>query len=154
MPDEKSGLLERLKALVALVREAVIVAILLLLLLFPQTINSLLTKAGFTEASIAGFKWERELQDALQKTQDASQSVTKLEGQLQVASDQLEQIRASAPPVVQAQISGLSANIERTRSETRAVKDNLQNSLAVQQSIMQRVTPKRLEATKPSPPQR
>ena len=154
MPDDKPSSLDKLKAFVALVREAVIVVILLLLLLFPRAIKSVLTRSGFTEVSIAGFKWERELEDSLQQTKDATQSVIKLEEQLQKASDQLEQIRASAPPAVGAQISTLSANLERTRSETRTAKDNLQNSLAVQRSIMQKFAPTRPEAIQPGPPQR
>ncbi len=145
MPDRPQGIIEQLKGLVTFLREAVIVLVLILLLLFPRTINSILTKAGFTQASIAGFTWQRELEAAVQTTQDANQSVAKLEGELQNTSAQLEQLRTAAdtPPAVRDRISTLSARLERSQSETRAVKESLQSSLATQQRIMRQAAPGR-----------
>jgi septal ring factor EnvC (AmiA/AmiB activator) len=145
MSDQAPGIIEQLKGLVTFLREAIIVIVLILLLVFPTTVNSVLTKAGFTQASIAGFTWQRELEAAVQTTQDANQSVSKLENELQSTSAELEQIRTAAntPPAVREQISALSTRLQRTQSETRAVKDNLQNSLASQQRIMRQVAPGR-----------
>ena len=53
-----SNAIETFKSATASVREAVIVLVLILFLVFPGMMKGVLTKAGFTSAELAGFKWE------------------------------------------------------------------------------------------------
>ncbi len=149
--------IERLKGGIAALREAIIVVVLLLLLVLPGTMKGVLKRAGFVKASIAGFEWEL-LQESAQKTQEATENVAKFEERLQGLNTRLDQIRRSenTPAVVRQQITDLSQAIEQTRTETRSVQGNLQNSLAVQRSMIQtfrRLEPELPDRTRPAPRQ-
>jgi hypothetical protein len=139
------------KNFIGAVREAIIVAVLLLFLLVPGMMNRVLARAGITKASIAGFEWQ--LQDSAQKTQDAVQNAEKLEAQLHDLGSRLDQLSASAAatPQVRDQITALSKDVERTRSDAKSVHGSLQSSLAVQRSIIQQVSPQVLERMKARP---
>jgi len=65
--------IENLKGSVTFLREGIIVLVLIMFLLLPGVMNNVLGRAGFTKASVAGFEWE--LQDSVQKTQDATKTV-------------------------------------------------------------------------------
>src|SRR5436190_18839571 len=112
---------DALKTFIGTVREAIIVAVLLLFLFVPGAMNRVLARAGITKASIAGFEWQ--LQDSAQKTQDAAQNAEKLEEQLHAFSVRLDQLSASAAatPQVKEQITALSQDVERTRSDAKSV---------------------------------
>ena len=50
-----------LKDLVVLLRDASVIALFAVFLLFPQKLNGILVSAGFEEGSFAGFKWKSKL---------------------------------------------------------------------------------------------
>lgn len=136
------------KNFIGAVREAIIVVVLLLFLFVPGMMKRVLVRAGITKASIAGFEWQ--LQDSAEKTQDAVQNAERLEAQLNNLSARLDQVSASAAatPQVKEQITALSQDVERTRSDAMSVHGSLQSSLAVQRSIIQQVSPEVLERMK------
>src|SRR5262245_34560582 len=143
--------IENLKGVVTFLREGIIVVVLLLFLLLPGVMNNVLGRAGFTKASVAGFEWE--LQDSVQKTQEATKTVGQLEQRLQDLSTQLDQIRQSAntPPAVKEQISSLSQQVNQTPSERNSVQNTLKSSGAVQQRIIERVNPAALSPVTRAP---
>ena len=49
------------KDLVAMLRDAMLLLIAVLLIGWPQTINNILVEAGFEEGSFAGLKWKAKL---------------------------------------------------------------------------------------------
>jgi len=143
--------IENLKGFVTFLREGIIVLVLLMFLLLPGVMNNVLGRAGFTKASVAGFEWE--LQDSVQKTQDATKTVGQLEQRLQDLSKRLDQISQSAntPPAVKEQITSLSQQVDQTRSETNSVQNTLKSSVAVQQRIIERVNPAALSPVTRAP---
>ena len=134
---------EKLKGYVAFVRELTIVVVLVLLLGFPRVINDRLEQAGFVKASIAGFEWES-LQDSLKRTQEATDNAARLEQQLLGLNSQLAEIRQapSTPPQVRERILPLIRDVEQTRTATSSVKGDLQNSLVLQRSVIERLKPR------------
>ena len=52
-------------------KDGVLLFVVVLLLFMPKTIDGVLTRAGFTRASILRFDWEKQLDDAAQETEDA-----------------------------------------------------------------------------------
>jgi hypothetical protein len=108
------------KDLVALLRDAALLLIAVLLVAFPVTFNDILQKAGFEEGSVVGFKWKAKLveTDAAQAQQQTSSESLKQElsdltqsnAQLQVASSKVvaslaNTISSNAPLVRKAQTS-------------------------------------------------
>lgn len=139
MGNSEPSTVEKLKDCVALLREAVIVLVLILLLIFPKALNAILVKAGFTEASIAGFKWQKEFEDSVQDTKAAAETVSKLEMELENARAQLAQIQSTAPAPVQQQITTLSDRIGNSQIQAQAARRTIESSLQVQQSIVRRL---------------
>ena len=48
----------------ALLRDLMLFVLVVLLLLFPDKLNDILTRSGFDEGSIVGFKWKAKLIDS------------------------------------------------------------------------------------------
>jgi len=144
-----SNAIETFKSATASVREAVIVLVLILFLVFPGMMKGVLTKAGFTSAELAGFKWE--LRDSAQQTREAEESVTKLEAELRTLGDRLKAIgqQPVTPPQVRKQIVSLSDRVQRTSNETLVVREKLRTNVEAQESLIRRVAPEMLERRVP-----
>ncbi|HEY1263125.1 MAG TPA: hypothetical protein VGF06_06360 [Terriglobales bacterium] len=141
---ENPGVVAKLKDFVTFLREGTIAIVLLLFLLLPGAMKNVLARAGFTSADVAGFKWE--LQQSAQQTQAASETIEQLEGKLASLKQQLDQVsQAATAPEVRQQISNLSQEVGKTQSETKSVRSTLQQSLATQQAVIQRVDPELLK---------
>ena len=65
----------------ALLRDFVLFAAAILLLVFPATFNSILTNAGFEEGSFAGLKWKRQFYDTDTALRTAQDTITSLQAQ-------------------------------------------------------------------------
>jgi hypothetical protein len=113
-----SGSIETLRNVMTLLRESVIVFVLLLFLILPGRVNSVLTRAGFTKASFAGF--EVDLQASLDKTKSASETLLKLEDQLKEMKARLDEIgrKSSEPVATSINPFRSSALVIRTRFRT------------------------------------
>jgi len=147
---ESAGTMATLKDFVTFVREGTIATVLLLFLFLPNVMRNTLVRAGFASADIAGFKWE--LQKSAEQTQTATESVAQLENKLSTLSERLTQIsQTAAAPEVKQQITTLSEELGKTRAETSLAHTTLQNSLATQRSVIQKVDPKLLEQMQPPP---
>ncbi|MBS1903626.1 MAG: hypothetical protein JSS75_07990 [Bacteroidetes bacterium] len=81
-------MIDKLKDILATVREAILIVAFLLLLVFPSCFNQILVNAGFTEGSVMGFTWKQQATDA-QQLADSSQRIA------QTAADQLENTKAA-----------------------------------------------------------
>jgi hypothetical protein len=102
-----SGFLAAGKDLVALLRDALLLLIAVLLIGWPQTINNILVGAGFEEGSFAGLKWKAKLSQSDETLLKAQASIADLKEQ----NDQLNKALAQAKP--QIDIPEIKANIAR-----------------------------------------
>jgi hypothetical protein len=88
-----SGLVATGKDLIAMLRDAMLLLIAVLLLAWPQTINSILVAAGFEEGSFAGVKWKAKLtqsDDTLLKAQSTIADLTDQNSKLSAALSDLK----------------------------------------------------------------
>jgi cell division septum initiation protein DivIVA len=67
------------KDLVALLRDASLLLLAVLLLAFPARFNDLLVAAGFKEGSVAGFKWQANLDDSNDALKAAQDTISELQ---------------------------------------------------------------------------
>ncbi len=143
MPEEekrKSDFAEKLSNWATAFRDGIIVLLLLLLLLFPSCVNSQLEKAGFTEADIAGFHWEKELQEMSEQTEEAQE-------QVQLVEESIDSIRRSLitiaddvrSPEIRAQVDQLAVRLDSSLVNVRSVDRDLKASMRVQEEILERV---------------
>jgi hypothetical protein len=122
------------------VRDIIIVLILLTLLLFPGFINNRLIDAGFTNADIAGFQWEKQVLQASEQTGEASRQVGIAEEKLQSVKSELNSLVAeSQDPVVRERAASLSNTIDTSIRGVQSVQTDLRASMIAQRSILERV---------------
>jgi hypothetical protein len=99
MSEGAAGLSERMESICSglnLARDGLLLVVLLLLMIFPASFNGILTKAGFTSASIFGFDWEKKLEAAQQETEAAKKEVQRLNTDLSTQAGALEQVAQQA----------------------------------------------------------
>ena len=89
--------LSRGKDSVALIRDALLLMLGMLLLLFPSTFNNVLTKAGFEEGSFAGLKWKAKLVETTDQLSKAEGAVKDLQKQLDKTTRLLNSAQAQIP---------------------------------------------------------
>lgn len=113
------SLVERLvgigKDIVVLLRDATLLGIACLLLLFPARFNTLLVNAGFEEGSIVGFKWKAKLVQADDALKESQTIIADLKAQLEKTTQALSE--ASARTGDQA----IKSSISRLEEESRQV---------------------------------
>lgn len=79
------------KDLVALLRDAALLLIAVLLVAFPVTFNDILQKAGFEEGSVVGFKWKAKLVETDAALKEAQATITSYKDQNEKLTQALAQ---------------------------------------------------------------
>jgi len=100
-----------------LLRDSTLFLLLILLIVFPATFNSVLVSAGFQEGSIAGFKWSKEYIDSNDKLETAQVTITGLQEQNNQLVDALDAANSKL------QDSDLKSKIENLAIENQVLKD-------------------------------
>lgn len=81
------------KDLVSLLRDGALLLLAFLLLVFPETINTILINAGFTKGSVAGFEWESRLKTSTQALQEAEARIAALQGEAKMLTSTLAEAK-------------------------------------------------------------
>jgi hypothetical protein len=107
------------KELVSLLRDAALVLLAVLLIVFPAKLNVLLTDAGFEEGSVVGFKWKAKLV----KSDDALKQAQATISDLQTRNDEL----GSALKYAQLQISDptFSERVDKLGAENSEQRESV-----------------------------
>lgn len=152
MPDKTvdgnplAGLIATGKDLVALLRDALLLLLGVLLLLWPAAINGMLVAAGFEEGSFAGLQWKARL------TQSDG-SLVKAQGLIADLKDQNERLNQA---LSQARAQGASpapdgASLERINqalaAKTERVQSALTSSLAANSELVQKAQSQTAQST-------
>lgn len=129
----------KIKDLISIFRDGLLLILFILLIFFPTTLNDMLTKAGFTQGSVMGFTWEdkamqsKEVADSSQLlAQAASTQLEEMQNRLDSISQKLASLPPSAAntPVVHAITESISSSKKKVSSYNTALKRNvvLQNA--------------------------
>lgn len=128
------------KDIVTLLRDTFLLALIFLLLAFPVTFKSLLIKAGFKEGSIAGLKWEANLDDSDQALKEARANITNLTTQneklLKAIAD--AQTRTNNP-TEKLQLAKLEEENKKLKQASAKVEANIQDTIASNASLVEEV---------------
>ncbi len=130
----KDGAIDRFlargKDSVALLRDAALLMLAVLLLVFPKTLNNVLTSAGFEEGSIVGFKWKAKLVESDEALNSAKATIASLQTQLDKTTFLLKKAQTRVDDQT------LSQNITRLQQEniqvgnaTEKVQANIASTL-------------------------
>ncbi len=124
-------LLARGKDLVALLRDAALLGLAILLLLFPQNFNEVLTSAGFEEGSIVGFKWKAKLLQSDDALKSAQATIANLQEQLKKTTEVLNATKSVVnDPSVKQKIVGLAQDNSRVVNASSQAQADVRSTIA------------------------
>lgn len=126
------------KDLVALVRDTFLLALVVLLLAFPTTFNSLLVSAGFEEGSIVGFKWKAKLVESDQALKEAQANITDLTTQNEKLSKALADAQAkSNDPSEKLLLTEIEEENKKIKLASAKVEANVQVTIASSAALVE-----------------
>src|SRR6185503_13562032 len=118
------------KDAVALLRDLALFVLAVLLLIFPGTFNGVLTKAGFEEGSLVGFKWKSKLVESDAALKEARSTITDLKAQLDKTSQALDEAQAKLndSPLKDTLVK-LGEENKKLNVASKAVEDSITNTI-------------------------
>lgn len=125
--------IENIKNSIGILREAIIVIAFILVLVFPNTFNSILQRAGFTKGSLLGFDWKKSSQEtkvAAQEVADTNQQLKDLEHKLK----SFEKTNSLAQP--DSNINELKEQVHNLIEKTNIADKALKISLIQQEAVL------------------
>lgn len=118
------------KDAVTLLRDIALFILAFLLLVLPNTFNGLLTKAGFIEGSIAGFKWESTVKKNDEALVKANSIISELTTQNQNLTNLLQQTQAKVGDAsLQQQINQIQDRNAALTAASSDVEASVQSTL-------------------------
>ena len=119
------------KDAVSLLRDVVLFILAFLLLVLPETFNGLLTKAGFKEGSIAGFKWEATVKKNDEALIKANSIISELTNQNQNLTKLLEETQTNVSDTnLKQQISQIQDKNAALTAASSDVEASVQSTIA------------------------
>lgn len=135
-PSKGRGGVEAIQAAINAVRDGVILFVLLLLLIWPGTVNRILSHAGFTKISIAGFEWEKKIEEALAQTEAAQREVDRLSLELGRYANRFDEVgREITAPAARAQVQDLAASVRTSQTAALNLSRNLKRTALDQRDL-------------------
>lgn len=144
------------KDLVALLRDASLFLLAVLLLAFPARFNDLLVAAGFKEGSVAGFKWQANLDDsndALKAAQDTISELQRKNDELAKTLTEAGARVAEGDAQLKRQIVAAQAGSQQLSERVGSVQMRVDENLIANAPLLSRaVAAKPAPALLPPPP--
>jgi hypothetical protein len=137
-----SGFAATGKDLVAMLRDAVLllVAVLLVVLLLarPESINSILKRAGFHKANIAGLEWEANLTQVDGTLLETQATISDLKDQNAKLIKALNELKpATGDPEAQANIASLEQRNTQLVADAAQVQTSVASSISANAALLQ-----------------
>src|SRR5215213_2328886 len=128
------------KDAVTLLRDVALFILAFLLLVLPETFNGLLTKAGFKEGNIAGFKWESTIKKNDEELVKANSIISELTNQNQNMSKLLQQAQATVTDTtLKQQINQINDKNAALTAASSDVEASVQSTLADNAQLFKQV---------------
>jgi hypothetical protein len=127
------------KDLIALLRDGGLLLVLVLLLAFPASVNTMLTNAGFEEGSLVGFKWKAKLVETDQTLKEAQTTITDLKAQLDKAAQALSEAQAQTTDApLKASLSKVAQESREVKASSDQVQANVRSTIAGNASLVEK----------------
>jgi predicted nuclease with TOPRIM domain len=118
------------KDLVALFRDAALLMLAVLLIALPETLNSMLVRAGFEEGSVVGFKWKSKLVNSDASLKEANATISVLQKKNQELSMALSEATAKAnSPELKTRLVKLQAENEQLTQAVKQVQTSVNSTI-------------------------
>ncbi len=137
--ENKRSILGIWKDLVAVVRDTAILALGILLILFPTKFNDLLVNAGFEEGNVVGFKWKAKLVESDQALKEAQANITDLAAQNEKLTKALYDVQSKSIDSIEKQrLIELEEENKRLKITSARVEANIQTTIAGNAALVEK----------------
>lgn len=128
------------KDFIALLRDAVLLLIAVLLIRWPQTFNSILVDAGFEEGSFAGLKWKAKLTQSDDALLKAQATIADLKDQNEKLNKALSETKSQIGSTdIKAKIANLEQLNIRVVSSSAKVQAAIETSISANAPLVQKI---------------
>ena len=124
---------------VALLRDLSLFFLVLLLLVFPNTFNTVLSNAGFEEGSFVGSKWKPKLLDSDAALKEAQALITDLKEQNEKLSKALGDASKLSDPALKEQYAKLEEANKQLNIASSRVEDSVASTIASNAPLVEKV---------------
>jgi hypothetical protein len=143
----------KIKDFLSIFKDALLIVLFLLLLCFPKSFNSILENAGFTEASILGFDWEKKAIES-KEVADSSQQIALNAGiQMEQMQERLDSISKKlmtlSATTNNPAVENITQSIDASKAQLKISKMALRRDVQVQQKKLNYIFKERV-ATVPN----
>lgn len=136
------------KDLVSLLRDASLLLVVILLVLFPDKFNSILVNAGFEEGSLVGLKWKAKVVETDDALKDALATIERVERENNALYKALDEARQKLTDVdLVAKLNRLEGGREKLEVDSRQIQEQLTSTIEANAPYVQ----KALESTSKPP---
>jgi hypothetical protein len=126
------------KDLVALLRDTALFILAMLLVIYPESVNRILVKAGFQEGSLAGFTWKSNLLDSNSSLEEAQATLSTLRAENKKLLDALAEANGKlVDPALQARVADLTKQNVALMTSTAKVQDSVSATLKSNAPLVQ-----------------
>jgi hypothetical protein len=115
------------KDLVSLLRDGALLVLAVLLIAFPNKINTMLNDAGFKEGNVAGFKWEASLDKSTQALKEAEAKISELQKE---KDDQAKALADAQAQLADSALKQRISELEKVNAAQKASTELVLNSVA------------------------
>lgn len=105
------------KDLIGMLRDAMLLVMAVLLIVWPQTINDILVAAGFEEGSFAGMKWKAKLAEADEVLLKSQATISDLRDQNEKLNNTLVEVK---PQIASTEVKADIERLEQINSDLNA----------------------------------
>jgi hypothetical protein len=125
---------------VALLRDSALFVLVLLLLFFPNTFNTILSNAGFEEGSFVGFKWKPKLLDSDKALKETQGLIAELREQNDKLSKALGDAQSKlSDPALKEQYAKLEEANKQLNIASSQVEDSVASTIASNATLVEKV---------------
>ena len=125
-----------------MLRETGITILVILFLVWPSAINSLLIRAGFTTADVAGFHWEKALQESAKSTSAAQQTIDTVRQSIDSAIAQIRTLSGNlTDPRLKQGLQQIEQQLDGSLETAHSASKDLNASARYQINVLQTVAP-------------
>ena len=127
------------KDIVALLRDATLFVLAMLLLAFPAQFNTILVDAGFEEGSVVGFKWKSKLIDSNQALEEARSTIASLQTRNDELLKALQYAKAkSDDPELMKRVTALQEENRKLQDQTQRVQTVVADTIESNAPLVQK----------------
>ncbi|MBN2102886.1 hypothetical protein JW835_02495 [bacterium] len=127
-----------LKDFFIFLREAAIISIFLLILFFPVSFNTVLSRAGFVEGNIAGFTWRNQLNKTDKTLQKANETIQQLESELAESNKIIQELTAEVDAQKAEKLKTQTIKNTRVLKDVKSRDEAIQKTLQMNKSMLER----------------